>query len=393
MTTTPMDCAAVHQELLANAVRLQPLLRESVLSGEAMRRLPDETIEALTDAGFFRLFKPQRFGGLDIGQRTMLELTEAIGTANASAAWLVGIAAGGTTVARHGSERAQAEVFSSPDSRIAGGLAPGTASRVDGGLVINGTWSYASGAPHADWASIHAVVTGPGAGGKESYLCLVPAAEVRLRDTWHTVGMRGTASQTFLADQVFVPDHRTIPFCRLLDASAAGSEPDAGPPLGTVAPLLLIGPLLGTGRAAADLVIEQAETKPLSNTFFARQSSSAGVQIQIAEAELKLRSARLHAFEIADALDAGEIGHGEAGYAQRARARAQCGYAAQQILEAIHILVNVHGAGSFADSDAMQQHWRDANIAARHAGLNSYVGYEIYGKSLVGVAERISPLI
>lgn len=147
MTTTPVDCDAAHQELLANAVRLQPLLRESVLSSEAMRRLPDETVETLTDAGFFRLLKPHRFGGLPVGQRTMLELTEALGAANASAAWLVSITAGGTAVAKHGSERAQSEVFSSPDSRIAGGLAPGTACRVDGGLLINGSWSYASG-PH-----------------------------------------------------------------------------------------------------------------------------------------------------------------------------------------------------------------------------------------------------
>lgn len=393
MTTTPVDCDAAHQELLANAVRLQPLLRDSVLSSEAMRRLPDETVETLTDAGFFRLLKPHRFGGLPVGQRTMLELTEALGAANASAAWLVSITAGGTAVAKHGSERAQSEVFSSPDSRIAGGLAPGTACRVDGGLLINGSWSYASGAPHADWAAIHAAVSGQDDGDTKSYLCLVPAAELRLRDTWHTVGMRGTASQTFLANQVFVPDHRTIPFSTLLGRSVAPSEPEAQPPLAAVAPLVLVGPLLGIGRAAADLAIEQAGAKPLTDTFFARQSDSVGVQIQIAEAELKLRSARLHALEVADAVDAGEIGHGEAGYAQRARARAQCGYAAQQVLEAIQILVNVHGAGSFADSNAMQQHWRDSNVGARHAGLNSFVGYEIYGKSLLGVAERISPLV
>ncbi|WP_255322632.1 hypothetical protein [Mycobacterium kubicae] len=41
----------------------------------------------------------------------------------------------------------------------------------------------------------------------------------------------------------------------------------------------------------------------------------------------------------------------------------------------------------------MQQYWRDASVAARHAALNVHVGYEIYGKSLLGVAERISPLV
>jgi hypothetical protein len=34
--------------------------------------------------------------------------------------------------------------------------------------------------------------------------------------------------------------------------------------------------------------------------------------------------------------------------------------------------------------------WRDANTAARHAGLNSAIGYQVFGKSLLGVEERVS---
>ena len=62
-------------------------------------------------------------------------------------------------------------------------------------------------------------------------------------------------------------------------------------------------------------------------------------------------------------------------------------------LTAISTLINVHGAGSFAESSRMQQYWRDANTAARHAALQPVVGYEVYGKALLGVAERISPLV
>jgi hypothetical protein len=63
------------------------------------------------------------------------------------------------------------------------------------------------------------------------------------------------------------------------------------------------------------------------------------------------------------------------------------------VLQAIHELVNIHGAGSFAESSRMQQIWRDANTAARHAGLNSAVGYEVYGKALLNVDERITAMI
>jgi len=53
----------------------------------------------------------------------------------------------------------------------------------------------------------------------------------------------------------------------------------------------------------------------------------------------------------------------------------------------------VHGAGSFAEKNRMQQYRRDANTAARHPGLNAVVGREVYGKSLLAVEERISPMV
>jgi len=41
----------------------------------------------------------------------------------------------------------------------------------------------------------------------------------------------------------------------------------------------------------------------------------------------------------------------------------------------------------------MQRYWRGANTAARHAGLNSAVGNEVFGRSLLGVDERIGGLV
>ena len=73
--------------------------------------------------------------------------------------------------------------------------------------------------------------------------------------------------------------------------------------------------------------------------------------------------------------------------------RAEAGYVAQQLLDAISILLNVHGAGSMADGNPLQRYWRDISTAARHAGINSAVGYEILGKRLLGVPERIATLL
>ena len=153
------------------------------------------------------------------------------------------------------------------------------------------------------------------------------------------------------------------------------------------------GPILGMGRAALDLVVAKAPGKPVAQTTYARQSDSVGVQIQIAEAAVKVKTAQLHIYDIADELDAAAVLGEQVTYDVRAQARARAGYAAQQVLEAIQILANVHGAGGFAESSRMQQYWRDANTAARHGGLNAVIGYEIYGKALLGVEERIGRMV
>jgi 3-hydroxy-9,10-secoandrosta-1,3,5(10)-triene-9,17-dione monooxygenase len=265
---------------------------------------------------------------------------------------------------------------------------PLPARRDNGGLRLTGRWGYASGSPHATWAALAATVTDDQGQPPDGYFCIVPAAQLQLEDTWHTVGMRGTGSNTYVAEDVFVPEHRLIPLAAVSEGSASG-----GLPFGQVGTFPLIGTLLGVGRAALTLAIEHAPSKSMHHTIFARQSDSVGVQIQIAQAALKLKTAELHAYRIADDLDSVADNRSDLQYEYRAQARAQFGYAAQQVLEAIQTLVNVHGAASFGGSSRMQQYWRDANTAARHAGLNEFVGYEVFGKALLGLPERISAMV
>jgi alkylation response protein AidB-like acyl-CoA dehydrogenase len=381
---------------VARARALRPLLREHAAQGEAERRMPDEVSAALSDAGLFRMLIPRRLGGHEAGLRTVLEVTEALGEGDASAAWLVSVGSVGTWITGLASERAQDDVFGAdPDARIAGGAAPAPARRVPGGLRVSGRWAWASGAHQATWASLGAVVMDDNGEVADAVLCMVPASEVKLEQTWHTVGMRGTGSNTWVADDVFVPDHLTISMGAMAEGAwpAPTAEAMYRLPFVPLATLPLLGPLLGIGRAALDLVVSTAPGRGMHHTFFTKQSDSVGVQIQVAEAALKLKTARLHVLGIADELDDSLRTGEQVGYAARAEIRARAGYAAQQVLDAINVLVNVHGAGSFAESSRMQQYWRDANTAARHAGLNAMIGYEVYGKALLGVEERISPMV
>jgi 3-hydroxy-9,10-secoandrosta-1,3,5(10)-triene-9,17-dione monooxygenase len=391
MSALNHDPAPAPGELVSRAEALQGLLLEHAPRGDTSRRVAPEVIRGLAEAGLLRLMKPPRFGGIQTDLRLMTAITEALGKGDGSAAWVVGVFATGAWIASHVSEKGLHEVFAAnPDARIAGVSSEVLALRVHGGIRISGRWGYASGADYADWVAIGTAIQDSPDQPATSYFCLVPASELILKDTWQTIGMRGTGSNTFVADNMFVPEHRIINLKKLTDGDAANNhiEKVYRLPFAPVATIGLIGPLLGIGCAALQLVIDAAKIKGIAFTTFTRQIDSVGVQLQVADAALKLRTARMHVYDIADQSDSAPLND-----IDRARFRAQSGLAAQWVIEALNILMNVHGFGAFAEAERLQRLWRDANTGARHAGLNSAIGSEMYGKALLGVDEFISPIV
>ncbi|OPX05005.1 acyl-CoA dehydrogenase family protein [Mycobacterium sp. AT1] len=395
-STIEQDDRPTRVELLDRAVALQPLLRSRAADGELHRRTPDDVVQAMTSAGLFRLRTPRRFGGYGADVRTMLDVTSALGEADGSAAWHVGLSATAAWVSSHASEDALRELYGSdPDTRVSGSAASIPARRVEGGVLVSGRWPYASGCLHAQWASIGVLTSAAPDQPDEPFLCLVPASELTVENTWRTVGMLGTGSNTWVGDDLFVPTHRMIPMAGMIDGSLQSSvdDPQRWLTFVPMAMLNLFGPILGMGRAALTLVAEAATTKPLHYTFIERQRDSVSVQLQVADAALKIQTASLHAYAMAEELDASSAENRVLGYADRARLKASCGYATQQVLEAMQALLNVHGAASFAEGSPLQRYWRDANTAARHAGLNAGVALEVFGRSLLGVANDISAMV
>jgi alkylation response protein AidB-like acyl-CoA dehydrogenase len=382
------------EELIERARALQPLLRTHAQRGEAERAVPAEVVDALTEAGIFRMLTPKRFGGYETDLRTLTEVSEALGEADGATAWTAMIVTVTNWLASLFPDEAQEEVFGAdPDARVTGVAAPtGMGRRVPGGWMVTGKWSYNSGAPYATWAAVGALLQDDNGAVVDQALVLIPASELLLEDTWYTAGMKGTASNTLIGRDVMVPDHRVLS----VPAAAQGTYPRSNReeeflytlPFGSMLLLCLTGPLLGLGKAALDMVTASAGDKPLSFTVHGRQADSVGVQIQLAEAALSLRTARLHVLDAVNQIDRGDMDYG-----QRTQVRAQAGYAAQQVLNAINTLLNVHGAGSFAEANPLQRIWRDANVAARHAGLVPTVGYEAYGKMLLAIKEPVSLMV
>ncbi len=398
MTSGTQQREAEALELIGRARALQPLLAKNALKSEQDRRAHQENIDAITDAGLFRLMVPKRLGGYQSTIRTHLEVTAALAESCGGTAWVTALTNVCAWFAATFPGQAQEEIWGdNPNARVAGVLTPSTQTRrVDGGLVISGKWYWSSGSLHADWICAGVIEHDQNGAFVGQYLALMPRADVAIEDTWYTVGMRASGSNCIVANDVFVPDHRMLDVRKAVGGGYPTEFKDEAEYRGAfvpVAALVLVGAQLGIGRAALKYVIEKAPQRNIAYTSFDKQSNSVMFQAQIAEAAQKIDTAHLHAFRAAADIDDAAARNEQMDYVTRARVRADTGTVATSVLQALDILVSAHGAGTFAEASPLQRMWRDANTAARHAIVMPAIGIEVYGKALLGVENTVTPLV
>ena len=385
-------------ELVARVKELQPLIRKNAAQGEKDRRVVEESIQALTDAGLFKVAVPKRYGGYETSMRTMLDVSSAVAEADGGTSWVVTLTNVCAWLVGLFPEKAQDEVFgANPDAKVSGVIAPtATTRKVDGGWRVTGRWYYNSGSLHADWAALGVPVTNTDGAVVDQGLVLIPTSEMTLEDTWFVAGMRASGSNCLIADDVFVPEHRMLSIPAAIEGdypSELTEEAFYRSAFVGILALVLVGPQLGMGRAALDIVTSKAAKKPISYTFFEAQSDSVAFQLQIAEAAQMIDTATMHAYRAADDIDQAAARGVYPDSLTRARIRADTGLVADKITKAIDILLSAHGAGSFAEINPLQRIWRDSAVAARHAVVAPMVSYEVYGKALLGRDDKITPLV
>ncbi len=385
-------------DLVSRATALQPLLREHAVRTEADRRVPQEVIDALAEAGLFRTAVPKRYGGHEAGIRTMLDVSAAVAEGDGSASWVVTLTNVCAWLTSLFPTAAQDDVFGAdPDARVSGVLAPtSTTRKVDGGWRVTGRWYYNSGSLHATWAVLGVPLTDEEGEVIDQSLVLVPVSDMTVEDTWFVAGMKGSGSNCLVAEDVFVPEHRVMSVPAAIEGTYATEQKDETFYRSAFVPILalvLAGPQLGMGRAALDIVRGKAGKKPISYTFFDTQAESVTFQNQIARAALRIDTAHLHAYRAADDIERAAANGEYPDPLIRARVRADTGLVLENITRAIDELLFAHGAGSFADVNPLQRIWRDSAVAARHAVTLPAVSFEVFGKALLGVDEKITPLV
>ena len=399
MTATAVDVPS-KEGLLERAEALKPLLVRNAAQAEEARRIPEESIAALTEAGLFRVVVPRRFGGYEVPFDTKLAVSAKLGEACGSTAWVVTLTNVCSWLAGLYREQAQQDIWgSNADARICGVLAPTSETRrEDGGLRVSGRWGYASGCLHADWAVLGVPVVDEAGEPVDQGLAMIPMSELTIEDTWFVAGMKGTGSNTLVAQDVFVPDHRILSVPAAINHQYATEHTDEVLYRSSFIPVLalvLAGPQVGMARRAVDLVVEKAPKRQIAYTIFTRQTDSTAFQLQVSDAAMLADTAALHVERAARDIDETAARGEPMDYIRRARVRADTGWAIRKAREAIDTAISANGASSFADASPLQRLWRDANIAGRHAVVLPAVNQEVYGKALLGIPyeDNITPLI
>ncbi|MCP4805990.1 MAG: flavin-dependent monooxygenase [Proteobacteria bacterium] len=199
-------------DLVARARALAVALRERVPLTRSLRRVPDETIEDLHEAGFFRMLQPTARGGLQADPHTFYEVQIALAAGCPSTAWVMSVLAVHAWQLALFEPQAQADVWDADErALISSSYAPtGKVERVEGGYRISGRWSFSSGCDHCGWVFLGGLVP-PRSDGESPQMrtFLVPRTDWVVEDTWQVAGLVGTGSNDIVVEGAFVPEHRT----------------------------------------------------------------------------------------------------------------------------------------------------------------------------------------
>jgi 3-hydroxy-9,10-secoandrosta-1,3,5(10)-triene-9,17-dione monooxygenase len=310
-----------------------------------------------------------------------------------SGAWVTMIFSQGAFTASLFDEQARQDIWGqTPHATVCGQFAPtGSGRRTDGGLVVSGRWQPLSGIHEAEWAML-----GTSVEGGAPVVVLMPLAEGSVEETWQMAGMQGTGSNTFIAENVFIPGHRILPYSEILSGRPRRhpEEPLYSATYTAYPGIALLGPVLGMARGILDETLAVLDKgKPIAGSKYRNITESPSTQIRVADAVSSIDTAHLHAFRAVENIEHGITSGSQLDLPTRARIRMDVGVSVTQARSAARSLLGIGASSRFSLAHPAQRLWRDLETATSHVYFNPDLSREIYGRAVLGIAEQVAPVI
>lgn len=310
MTAQAKDLnAEITAEMLIQRARdMIPYLAANAAKAETDRKIPDETVKKMQEAGFFRVLQPKRWGGYQMDPQVFFEIQLALAEGCMSTAWIYGVIAVHNWQIALFDIKAQEDIWKDDTSvLIASSYMPvGKVTPVEGGFRFSGRWAFSSGCDHCDWVFLGGVVPPTEQNPAPDYRTfLVPRGDFKVLDTWHTFGLKGTGSNDIVVEDVFVPEYRTHSSLDGFRGTNPGIDSKTVPlyqiPFGQLFPRAVSGSTIGATQGAINAYRDVASKRVGTNTG-SKTAEDPHAQMAVARAQSLVDSLRLRLFSIFDEL-------------------------------------------------------------------------------------------
>jgi alkylation response protein AidB-like acyl-CoA dehydrogenase len=382
--------ATVDESLLARARALEPVIRQHADTTERDRRLARPVLEAMREAGMFRMFTPRSLGGLEADPVTVARVAEELAMADSAAAWALQAGNTGSWWAGRFPEEGIAELFANgPDVLAAASFAPPhRADPVPGGYRFTGRGPLASTIHDSAWV----LMTGIVFDGEQPRMTpfgptivglLMRTSEVQIVDTWQSLGMRGTDSNDVAADGVFVPERRSFVVAPVYQPGRHFTGPLYRVPALAATDVIVAPVALAIARGAISVLRELADRKtPLGSMKTIRHRPA--VQFALGDAEAQLRAARLFFYETLNTTWQRALANESASLEQRADLMLAGAHAVRTAARVADLMHRMGGTNGIYERSRLERHFRDAQTV-RHHGFLSEGRLETAGQVYLGV--------
>ena len=357
------------ESLTEKAAAMVPMLLERQKEADALRRIPDSTHRDFLDAGFYRIFQPKRYGGLECENRTIIDVAVQLGRGCGSSAWIFTNLVAQSLVLSMNCVEAQDDVWgANPEALIASGLSVsgGTATPVEDGIELDGLWSFSSGVDFADWLHLQVFVPQED-GPPEPRFALVPKGSFEIVDDWNATGLLATGSKSVRLKEVFVPNYRTVAAGVLSGGKGLSRDVNSAPlyqiSIWSSGTQIFPAPAVGIARGALDYV--ENEFRHRVGVVGVKLAELPTAQARVAEANAEIDAAKALLIQVSEeATDFAERDvHPE--LEQRARWRLNNAYATQLSIRAVERLYPLLGARGLDAANPFMRAWRDVHAVGQ----------------------------
>lgn len=379
---------------VARARALVPLLEASGPAIEQAKELVPEVLEALLAQDAFRLLLPASIGGGDIPLPDFAEICEAVATGDASAAWCV---CQGNVSAMNASAYLEPEVarslFGDRRAALAWGARHNRARAVivEGGYRVTGAWDFASGNRHATLLGAHMPAVFPDGtprlspeGRPEDVTVLFPREQARVTPEWNSLGLRGTGSDIYEVEDLFVPDAHACIRDRFelrrdrrpitaITSHLCYATGFAATALGVARGLLNRYVALARGKTA------RAGAQPMAENHT--------VQSEIAQLEASLRAGRMYLLGTAREVWAEAVANGTLSMEARIALRLATTSVMRAATDVSVACYRAAGTTAVLESNEFERRFRDAMSVSQHLQATPW-HLETVGRWLLGSGER-----